>query len=117
MARGLIERNVADEYNRKWIASTLYGGGADTVNIEDPNTIVPILFHQTVSAVSSFFLAMLIYPEVFAKAQEEVDRVIGRDKLPCLQNRFELPYIEAIEKETLRWNSVVPMGEHVLLWL
>ena len=58
---------------------------------------------------------MLIYPDVFVKAQEEIDRVIGRDKLPGLQNRPELPYIEAIEKETLRWNPVVPMGQYALL--
>ena len=86
--------------------------GADTVSIGNSNATVTNLFHQTVSAVTSFFLAMLIYPEVFAKAQEEVDRVIGRDKLPGLQNRPELPYIEAIEKETLRWNAILHLGTY-----
>ncbi|KAI5118229.1 hypothetical protein M0805_000725 [Coniferiporia weirii] len=93
-ASSLIERNVSDEYAMKWIAATLYGGGADT----------------TVSAVATFFLAMVLYPDVYKKAQAEIDTVIGRINLPLLSDRKRLPYIEAIEKESLRWNNVVPMG-------
>lgn len=53
---------------------------------------------------------MVLHPEVLERAQEELDRVLGRDRLPCLIDRLQLPYIEALEKESLRWNSVVPMG-------
>ena len=53
---------------------------------------------------------MVIYPGVLAKLQEEIDRVIGRDRLPDLQDRPLLPYVEAAVKETWRWNNVVPMG-------
>ncbi|XP_006456136.1 hypothetical protein AGABI2DRAFT_227934 [Agaricus bisporus var. bisporus H97] len=65
---------------------------------------------SSVSSLSSFFLAMLLYPEVLRKAREELDRVIGRGRLPDFTDRDTLPYITAIAKETLRWNPVAPLG-------
>lgn len=53
---------------------------------------------------------MSISPEVQRKAQEEIDRVIGKDRLPTLADRPSLPYIDAIVKEVLRWHPVAPMG-------
>lgn len=52
---------------------------------------------------------MALNPEVQAKAQEEIDHVIGPNKLPTFDDRDKLPYIEAIVKETLRWHPVAPM--------
>lgn len=53
---------------------------------------------------------MVLYPDVLKQAQEEIDHVIGRDRMPGLLDRLHLPYVEAVEKEALRWNNVVPMG-------
>ncbi|KAK0234191.1 cytochrome P450 [Armillaria fumosa] len=65
----------------------------------------------TVSAVLSAILAFLLYPEVQARAQAEVDAVIGHGtRLPNFDDRPQLPYIDAIVLETLRWNPVVPLG-------
>lgn len=50
----------------------------------------------------SFILAMVLHPDVYAKAQEEVDRVVGRDRLPTLEDRSSLPFVECILKETYR---------------
>jgi cytochrome P450 len=58
--------------------------------------------HQTVAIILTFLLAMVRYPEVFQKAQEEVDRVVGRDRLPNLADRNALPYIECVVKESYR---------------
>lgn len=52
---------------------------------------------------------MTVFPEVQKKAQEEIDRVIGKDRLPTLADRENLPYIEATVKEVLRWHPVAPM--------
>lgn len=46
---------------------------------------------------------MLHAPHVQLKAQEELARVIGNDRLPVLEDREALPYITAITKETYRW--------------
>jgi len=50
----------------------------------------------------SFILALVLYPEVQIRGQEELDRVIGNDRLPTFDDRPFLPYIEGIIKETLR---------------
>jgi cytochrome P450 len=57
----------------------------------------------------TFFLAMMIFPEVQKKASEEIDRVIGRNRLPNGADRDKLAYVMAIMKETHRWHLVLPM--------
>ena len=53
---------------------------------------------------------MVLNPKVMEKAQEELDRVVGKDRLPDFSDRANLPYIDAVVKETLRWNPPVPVG-------
>ena len=53
---------------------------------------------------------MSLSPDVVRKAQEEIDRVIGNGRLPTSMDRPNLPYIEAVVKEVLRWHPVAPMG-------
>ncbi|KAH8994602.1 cytochrome P450 [Lactarius akahatsu] len=65
---------------------------------------------QTVAAMYSLFLALILYPEVQKRAQAEIDSVISRDRLPTYDDRPRLPYIEAMSKELLRWRMVTPMG-------
>ena len=53
---------------------------------------------------------MLLYPEVQAKAQEELDRVVGPHRLPDFSDLPDLPYIHAVCKEVLRWQPAAPLG-------
>lgn len=78
----------------KSTATSLYAGAADT----------------TVSAMRSFFLAMTIYQDIQSKAQQEIDTVVGRGRLPTLADRPNLPYCESLVKEVLRWGVVGPLG-------
>ncbi|KAI6042051.1 cytochrome P450 [Pisolithus marmoratus] len=41
---------------------------------------------------------------------EEIDRVVGTDRLPDFSDRPNLPYIEAVLLETIRWVPVGPLG-------
>ncbi|GER28380.1 cytochrome P450 [Striga asiatica] len=52
---------------------------------------------------------LLKKPEIFKRATEELDRVIGRDKWVKEKDIPNLPYIEAIVKETMRLHPVAPM--------
>lgn len=54
---------------------------------------------------------MTLHPEVMKKAQTEIDAVVGNDRLPGFGDRKNLPYIDALVKEVLRWNSVTPTGK------
>ena len=56
-------------------------------------------------------MAMALHPEKQRLAQEEIDRVIGTERLPTINDRSQLPYVNAIIKETMRWKPAVPMGE------
>jgi hypothetical protein len=38
------------------------------------------------------------YPEIQAKAHAELDRVVGRNRLPTIDDEKDLPYIHAIIK-------------------
>jgi len=52
---------------------------------------------------------MMRYPEAQHTAQAEIDQVIG-DRLPDLNDRDHLPYVEALIKELLRCFIIAPMA-------
>ncbi|CAE6444152.1 unnamed protein product [Rhizoctonia solani] len=78
----------------KWSAASMYSGG----------------IHNTHATLANFITAMVLYPEVAQKAREEIDRVIGTERLPTISDRADLPYLECVLLETLRWQPVAPLG-------
>jgi hypothetical protein len=57
---------------------------------------------------------MALYPEVQKKAQAEIDAVVGPNRLPNFHDRPSLPYVNAVVKESSRWNLVAPLGRSLL---
>jgi len=58
--------------------------------------------HST-SGIIQWFLALIpSQPEIQAKAHEELDRVIGRNRWPTAEDEEDLPYLRAIIKEVER---------------
>lgn len=47
-------------------------------------------------------LALLLHPEVFAKARDEIDQRTGKERLVDFDDRDSLPYFECVMKEVLR---------------
>ncbi|RLN38617.1 cytochrome P450 71A1-like [Panicum miliaceum] len=93
---------LADDPNRevpihrdgvKGFTLDLIGGGTDTSAV-------------TVEWAMS---ELLRNPDVLAKATEELDRVIGRDRLVAEEDIPNLPYMEAVVKETMRLHPVAPL--------
>ncbi|KAJ7617258.1 cytochrome P450 [Roridomyces roridus] len=64
----------------------------------------------TVSALYTFFLAMLANPDAQVKAQREIDLVVQEDHLPDFGDQEEMPYVAALVKEVLRWKVVLLVG-------
>ncbi|KAI1871228.1 uncharacterized protein JN550_004673 [Neoarthrinium moseri] len=64
----------------------------------------------TATTINNWTLAMVLYPDVMRKAQEELDRVIGPGRMPDFQDEADLPYVRALIKETLRWRPVNKYG-------
>jgi cytochrome P450 len=55
-------------------------------------------------------ISMSLYPKVQAAAQQQLDDVVGRGRMPTLADYDQLPYVRAIVKEVLRWRTVLPLG-------
>ncbi|KAI0198225.1 putative cytochrome P450 [Astrocystis sublimbata] len=55
--------------------------------------------------------------EVQARAQAEIDRVVGADRMPLPEDEPKLQYVRGCIKESLRWMPVTILGEmpHALL--
>jgi cytochrome P450 len=54
-------------------------------------------------------MAMALNPGVQKKAQAELDSVLG-GRLPEFNDRLNLPYVNAVVKESMRWQLVTPLG-------
>ncbi|KAJ3488109.1 hypothetical protein NLI96_g3080 [Meripilus lineatus] len=62
------------------------------------------------TVISTFLFTMLRHPEVQKKAQEEIESVLGKDRLPDFSDRASLPYVEAVLQETMRWHPPSPLA-------
>ncbi|KAH8985569.1 cytochrome P450 [Lactarius akahatsu] len=82
------------EVEKAWLVGHLLAAGGDT----------------TSSGLEWWLLAMLMYPNVQARAHAELDEVVGRDRPPTFADIPFLPYIRAMVKETLRWSPIAPFS-------
>ncbi|KAK0204715.1 cytochrome P450 [Desarmillaria ectypa] len=64
------------------------------------------------SFLPSLILALTAFPEAQRKAQEEMDRVLGDQRIPTLDDFANLPYIQAVIKEYRGYT--IPKGATVL---
>ncbi|KAF9568495.1 cytochrome P450 [Agrocybe pediades] len=88
---------VEDRYEEEIIkncAGMVYLAGSDT----------------TTTLMQAWILAMANYPEVQKKAQAEIDKVVGRNRLPDFNDRPSMPFVEAMLQEAMRWGLVTPLA-------
>lgn len=83
-----------DEAELVWAAYSVLAGGLDT----------------NICAAMAFYLAMVMHPDVQHRAQAEIDSVVGKDRLPTIEDKEELPYIRSIVAEIFRWHTPGPLG-------
>ncbi|KAI9452372.1 cytochrome P450 [Lactarius psammicola] len=82
------------EVKQAWHVGSMLAGGGETTST---------LLHW-------WLLAMLVYPAAQARAQAELDEVVGRARPPIFADVPSLPYIRAMVKETPRCSPIVPFG-------
>ena len=97
----IVDRSLYPEYYRGFG----YGGC--------PGFWIPRLqltFPKMFSTVQTMFVAMSLYPTVQKRAQAELDAVVGPDRLPDFEDRDMLVYVNALIREALRWQNVLPFA-------
>jgi cytochrome P450 len=88
------EQHGFSDNQAAYISGTLLEAGSDT----------------TANTLYGFICAMLVFPDVQKRAQEELDRVIGAERMPITEDEPNLPYIRGCVKESLRWMPTTIMG-------
>ena len=83
-----------NEFQLKVLCSELFGAGGEPTSVTLKWAIR--------------FLAM--HPEVQQKAAEEISRVVGKDSLVRLGDRPNLPYIQALVQDLIRFSDIHPIG-------
>ncbi|KAH9846771.1 cytochrome P450, partial [Lenzites betulinus] len=88
LTRDLLSVEDADNpilrHQIKWTAGALYGAGGET----------------TYATVLTCIMAMALYPDALRKAQAELDRVVGTERMPTIDDRGSLPYVNAVIRST-----------------
>ncbi|KAF4624844.1 hypothetical protein G7Y89_g13323 [Cudoniella acicularis] len=90
----LQEKEGFSDAQASYITGSLLEAGSDT----------------TSSTLYGFVQAMLLFPEVQKKAQAEIDRVVGTERLPTMDDEPNLQYIRGVIKESLRWMPTTILG-------
>lgn len=66
---------------------------------------------DTIGSTLQWAVAYLVHhPEIQERAQKELDEVVGRARLPTLQDRYQLPYMEALISEIQRCGNIGPFS-------
>ncbi|KAJ7639235.1 cytochrome P450 [Roridomyces roridus] len=74
------------------------------------NQFTGAAIETTALSMHVFVLAAILYPHWIARAQKEIDAVVGPDRLPTFKDRPSLPFVEALVRETLRWRPAARFG-------
>ncbi|KAJ6616719.1 cytochrome P450 [Mycena sp. CBHHK59/15] len=88
------EKNELTRSESSWLGATLFAAAAEA----------------TSSQMEWFIISMILYPNVQRTAQAQIDEVVGRDRMPTLDDYDQLPFIKAVVKEVFRWRTTVPLG-------
>lgn len=106
----LRQRADAGHENAPGCGITDDGWLKDTLLAYTAGTVLEAGSDTTASTMQSFLLFMISHPAIAKKVRDEIDRVVGPDRMPTFEDEPELPYLVACIKETLRRRPPTIMG-------
>ncbi|XP_058829045.1 probable cytochrome P450 304a1 [Topomyia yanbarensis] len=113
-------RCFLDRYIKEMNNSTPLEGETFTFQYDQIVMILWDMLLPTMSGsaiqLSMLLERLLLNPHVIDEVQRELDDIVGRGRLPTLDDRVQLPYTEATIREALCIDTLVPSGiAHVAL--
>lgn len=111
---GEPHRDLIDVYLQKFRDDNIQPGKQWDLEFFNLVRVISDLFiaggETTYTTLRWAFLFIVMHPEIQKKLQKELDEKIGRNRLPTLDDRGKLPYLEAFIFETQRISNIVPLG-------
>ncbi|PAV15713.1 cytochrome P450 [Pyrrhoderma noxium] len=97
---------MLDDYEAKQIKDEIH-----EMNMKNAAAVLYIAgVESSEDVLMSFLLMMTRHPEFVERAQNEIDSVLGSERLPNLDDRPNLPFVECVLKEVYRFNPPLPLA-------
>ncbi|XP_022085314.1 cytochrome P450 2J5-like [Acanthaster planci] len=107
-------KDFTDAYLSEVLARKESGNTKSQISYENlPHTLIHLYSAGTENVSTTLrwaLLYMIAYPEIQARVQAELDRVVGPDRMPQLSDEAGLPYTQATLLELQRVATVAPLG-------
>lgn len=100
-----------DSWN--WVKESQISEDAKKLDQDEVIYLIGVLIEaggSTMKTFEFFVMASLLFPEKVRLVQEELDRVVGSDRLPTWEDASKLPYLHAFIREVQRWRPIFPFG-------
>ena len=88
------EHKTLTDTQLSYVIGNTYEAGADT----------------TIITLQVFTLAAVLHQDMVKILQDEIDHVVGRDRIPTFEDTEQMPYLVVFVKEVYRWRPVLPEG-------
>ncbi|KAM5346071.1 hypothetical protein ACJ41O_009076 [Fusarium nematophilum] len=111
-----LVRQIQDGTAPNCFIRDFYQGGLEKSGISEEQAayaaggLVEAGSESTSTVINAWIRVCQIYPNVVTAAQEELDRVVGSERMPTYADEDNLPYIRAMVKETLRFWPITKPG-------
>ncbi|KKY35122.1 putative cytochrome p450 [Diaporthe ampelina] len=111
-----MRSNARGRASRAWnwtkaLAGTRAARGLNPESLAyDAGVLNNAALDTTTQTLEMFVMAALGHPAEMRAAQAELDRVVGRGRLPSHGDERDLPYVRAVVEETLRWRPIIIAG-------